>query len=580
MIRRAIAVCLVAAFFTSVAFGGATPSQVLVVVNDGSAISQAVGAYYAQLRAIPAINVFHLPASTPTSELISRAQYNAQIRDPIKAYLSVAQPQLQTQIKYIVLTKGVPIRVTGTNEAAVDSELTMLFSPIVGDNGQQSWYPNPYFNKKQTFASFAGNGPRYLVCRLDGYEDNVDVGTGVPADVKGLIDRAQSPAAAGVFLLDQDPSKTGGYQVGNDWMTNANAQLTTLGQTIVFDATTTFQSNVNGILGYASWGSNDAFTAGPPYYGQVPSGTGPTYPGTFLPGAIVTDYVSTNGRTFLKSGQSYGQSLIADLIHDGASGAAGFVAEPFLQACVHPDILFTRYVNGYDAAEAYYMAVPFLSWMNLVVVDPLMKSAVVAQFPPAVTQVFPDRGAQAGGGLVFVSGSYLGNVGDAVSVTFGGVPSPSALFVSLDMIQAIVPALPPGPADVVVQVANGTATKTAAYLSLPALKLTGSASIGQTANLEVNGFYGDGYLVFLGAGTAALPAPPHGTFLLDPNLFLLPFVSGVFGPFQDRVTLPFPLPNDANLVGISAHFQGVLGDLVAGSAATQLSNRVTLTINP
>ncbi|MBL8767630.1 MAG: TIGR03790 family protein [Planctomycetes bacterium] len=582
MLRSIVAASVavwIAASFASPAYGGATPAQVLVVVNDASPISQAVGAYYAQVRAIPAINVFHLPPTSPTTELITRTQYNAQIRDPIKTYLSVTQPQLQTQIKYIVLTKGVPIRVTGTNEASVDSELTMLFSPIVGDNGQQSWYVNPYFNKKQSFASFTGNGPRYLVCRLDGYEDNVDAATGVPGDITGLIDRAQNPASAGVFLLDQDPSKGGGYQVGNDWMANANTQLTTLGQSIVFDQTNTFRSNVGPMLGYASWGSNDAFTAGAPYYGQIPAGTGPLYPGTFANGAIVTDYVSTNGRTFLKSGQVYGQSLIADLIHLGACGAAGFVAEPFLQACVHPDILFSRYLNGYDAAEAYYMAVPYLSWMNLVVVDPLMKSAIVAQFPPTITQVFPDRGDQAGGGSTFISGTYLGAAGDAVSVTIGGVPA-SAAFFGPDILQATVPPLPPGPHDVVVTVANGTATKVAAFLALPALKLGGSASIGQTANLDLNGDYADGYLVFLGAGTASLPAPPHGTFLLDPNTLLVPFVSGAFGAFQDRLTLPLPLPPDANLIGLSAHFQGVFGDLVAGSSATQLTNRVTLTIAP
>jgi uncharacterized protein (TIGR03790 family) len=184
MLRSFVSATVLALLCTttaSTALAGATPAQVLVVVNDASAISQAVGAYYAQVRAIPALNVFHLPPSTPATELISRTQYNAQIRDPIKTYLSVTQPQLQAQIKYIVLTKGVPIRITGTNEASVDSELTMLFSPIVGDNGQQSWYVNPYFNKKQSFASFTGNGPRYLVCRLDGYEDNVDAATACPA---------------------------------------------------------------------------------------------------------------------------------------------------------------------------------------------------------------------------------------------------------------------------------------------------------------------------------------------------------------------------------------------------------------
>ncbi|MBI4882219.1 MAG: TIGR03790 family protein, partial [Planctomycetes bacterium] len=498
---RPLVSSLIIFFASSAAALAATPAQVLMVVNDSSAESQAIGSYYAALRSLPAENVFHLPAGTPTAETIARATYNAQVRDPIAQYLSVTQPHLQDQILYIVLAKYVPLRISGSSSefASVESELCLLFTGLLGDNGQNSWLANPYFNKDQSFASLTSLSPKYLVCRIDGFDGDNDPGSGVPGDVKALMDRAMSPAAAGVFLLDQDPSKTGGYASGNNWMITASDLLLALGQTVQLDATTTFQANVSGILGYASWGSNDSYTAGPPYYGEVPAGSGNVYPGSFVHGALVTDYVSTNGRTFLKASATYGQSLVADLIHLGASGCAGYVYEPYLNAVVHPDILFSRFLTGYDAIEAYYMAMPYLSWQNIVVVDPLMKSAVSAAFPPQVASVFPDRGAHGGGGVVTIGGKYLGEPGDPVTVRFGGVASPSASFIAAHVIQAAVPANEPGAADVEVIVSGGTAALEDAFLFLPALRLTGSSSIGQIANLEINGQMGESFLLYLGS---------------------------------------------------------------------------------
>lgn len=574
-----LARALAAAMLLAVPCLAATPQQVLVVVNDSSAISQAIGAYYVSLRSIPAVNVCHLPAGTPTTETITRAQYNAQFRDVIASYLTVAQPQLQTQCRYIVLTKDVPIRVAGTNNASVDSELTLLLTGLLPDNGLLNWTNNPYFNKAQSFSSFTGGFPRFLVCRLDGYEDNVDAGTGVPGDIKGLIDRAQSPATSGTFLLDKDPSKTGGYQVGNDWIDTANSLLTQLGQSPILDATSQFQKNVNGLIGYASWGSNDSFTAGPPYYGEVPAGSGDHYPGTFLSGAIVTDYVSTNGRTFLKSGQTYGQSLIADLIHLGASGCAGYVDEPFLQACARPSILFPRYLNGHCAADAYYMAIPYLSWQNVVVVDPLMQSGIVAYFPPTISAVYPDRGPQSGGNALLVSGLNLGAPGDAVAATIGGQSVPAS-FASPNVVGFNAPPHGPGPVDVSITVAGGTATRVNGYLYLPALTLTGSSSIGQTANLDVDGEFGQSYVLFLGSGTANLNAPPYGVLLLDPAALFVPLLTSNFGTFQNGQTVPLPIPSDNALIGLTARFQAIVGNLVPLDPENRFTNRIDLTIAP
>jgi len=89
----------------------------------------------------------------------------------------------------------------------------------------------------------------------------------------------------------------------------------------------------------------------------------------WIPGALAETYVSTGGRSF-NYPTSYGQSLVADLIKDGVTGVKGYVYEPYLSACAHPDILFDAYTQGFCLAESYYMASAYLSWMDVVVGDP------------------------------------------------------------------------------------------------------------------------------------------------------------------------------------------------------------------
>ncbi|UCH89081.1 MAG: TIGR03790 family protein, partial [Thermoplasmata archaeon] len=90
---------------------------------------------------------------------------------------------------------------------------------------------------------------------------------------------------------------------------------------------------------------------------------------TYIPGAIAETYVSTGGRSF-RYPTNYGQSLIADLIREGVTGVKGYVYEPYLQACAHPDILFDAYTEGYNLAESFYMASSWVSWMDIVIGDP------------------------------------------------------------------------------------------------------------------------------------------------------------------------------------------------------------------
>ena len=88
-------------------------------------------------------------------------------------------------------------------------------------------------------------------------------------------------------------------------------------------------------------------------------------------GSIVETAVSTGARSF-KWGTSYGQSLVADILEDGASGTKGYVYEPYLTAVSYPSVLLSTYASGYNLAESYAASNLMISWMGVVVGDPKM----------------------------------------------------------------------------------------------------------------------------------------------------------------------------------------------------------------
>src|SRR4029079_10436671 len=85
--------------------------NVAVVINENSSVSQRIGEYYARKHALPSTNVIRI--KTSTDEMLDRLTYLTSIETPIAAALG--RQNLQDRILYLVLTKGVPLRVSGTN---------------------------------------------------------------------------------------------------------------------------------------------------------------------------------------------------------------------------------------------------------------------------------------------------------------------------------------------------------------------------------------------------------------------------------------------------------------------------------
>jgi uncharacterized protein (TIGR03790 family) len=338
-----------------------TADNVLVIMNEASPISLDIGMYYAQKRGIDKTNLLRI--KTTVGETISREDFDRQIYSPIGAWLS--RSFAEDRILYIVLTKGIPIRISGTSgqdgdTASVDSELTLLYRRLLGMMiPAAGMIKNPYFlgdNPIKQAKQFSHvDQDIYLVSRLEGYN---------LAEIRGLIDRGFAPSREGKILLDARglPSEK-----GDMWLELAANALRKagFGDRVIHETTAKVLTNVKQVLGYYSWGSNDKAIR-IRHFGFE-----------FVPGALAGMFVSSDGRTFNESGDwkiedsGFPQSLAADLIHDGITGIAGHVSEPYLEATIRPDILFPAYLSGFNLIESYYLSMPFLSWQTVVIGDPL-----------------------------------------------------------------------------------------------------------------------------------------------------------------------------------------------------------------
>lgn len=323
-------------------------------------------------------------AKSSGAETMPYAMYLEAIEKPVRERLAKVPG-----VDFIVLTKGIPIRLTGAptgvsgTQPSLDSTLACLgYASIkdaipvsLSDSGftGKCWF-NRFWNPTQRFshAKFGG----YLVTRLDGYtvEDAKSLvayavqSEKVKPSGKFLLDVAEGHGIGHVDQVPFNPVVEGkpdlkviNEMAYNEWdadLVVAGQKLASRGLPTRVDRTENFVGRVGELMGYASWGSNDPKFDDKGYKML-----------RFDPGGIAETAVSTSARTFLST--SGGQSLIADLIRGGASGAKGYCDEPLLQAVASPTILFDKYTRGWTLAESYYAASRFVGWEDIVVGDPI-----------------------------------------------------------------------------------------------------------------------------------------------------------------------------------------------------------------
>jgi uncharacterized protein (TIGR03790 family) len=369
--------------------GKRSADEVLLVFNENSPISKSVADDYAAKRKVKhviAINCVDSAVKTG-NETVALDVYHNAIEEPIHAYLAA-----HGEIQFIVLTKGVPIRIssaeTGERDersspdtplnASLDSHLAAMSYreipdavkiKITGSGATGVGWANRYWNAKEPFSHVKFGG--YLVTRLDAYTE---------ADAKALVARAlaaEQSLGEGKILLDVQPifglgnkaeqptpikgtviSRESPWSDYNADMLLAHDLLKARGIPDELDVSEEFIGNRLDLLGYCSWGSNDARFSNKAYLSL-----------SFAPGSICDTAVSTSGRTFLPT--HGGQSLLADLIRHGLTCGKGYTDEPLLQAIASPSILLERYTAGYTMAESFFAASHFVGWQDIVIGDPL-----------------------------------------------------------------------------------------------------------------------------------------------------------------------------------------------------------------
>jgi uncharacterized protein (TIGR03790 family) len=349
-------------FLAAFSLSAQTGENVLLVVNRRSEVSVHIGDYYRDRRAVPPANVCVLN-STPAEE-IRWEEYVRQIEQPIVACLK--KGRLAQKISYVVTTSGVPLKIDGAGKgldserSSVDSELALLPAKLKGVRVERAGrFPNPFFRQRD--APFRPDRfSIYLVTRLTAFD---------LAGVKRMVDRSMGAVNRGKVVIDL---RSDDDEQGNDWLRNAYILLPE--SRVRLDATKSVLTGQADVIGYASWGSNDKARSRR-FLGFQ-----------WLPGAIATEYVSTNARTMAKPPEKWNitswadrlnffagspQGLSGDLLLEGATGVSGNVYEPYLDSCVRPDYLFPAYLKGRNLAESFYLAMPHLSWQGVVLGDPL-----------------------------------------------------------------------------------------------------------------------------------------------------------------------------------------------------------------
>ena len=347
----------------------------IVVYNETVPESVQLAKFYAQQRGLARDHLVGLTCST--EEEISREDYDATIVGPLREVFKKRNwwtmhesPEHQdmitaSAIRFVAMIRGVPLKIRPSsvpdpddghggpiavhNEACVDSELAMLAAPHHLSGG----VPNPYFQSYKTIGEFE-NPILMLVCRLDGP---------TAATVRRMITDAIAVEKNGLWgraYVDSSHHAAPGAELGDGWMNEIRQQLNRVGIPVIYEDTPALFPDgypMTDCALYYGW-----------YAGQA---TGPfAQPDfRFVPGAVAIHIHSFSAGTLRDPNANW----VAPFITHGAAASIGNVYEPFLQLTAHLDVFNDRLLHGFTFAESAYMSEQALSWMSVMVGDPLYR---------------------------------------------------------------------------------------------------------------------------------------------------------------------------------------------------------------
>lgn len=347
-------------------------NETAVVFNSAFPGSAELAAYYAAQRHIPKERVIGLRCSQEDS--MSRAEFDAELRNPllkmfqrkgwsISAPLTQVKPLTGTtvspNVRVLVLMRGVPFQIrrdvqgskqSEEDEASVDSEMCVLG---LNKPPTRGGVRNPYYDQPARFPHSQRSTGLLIVGRLDGPDDETVrrmIDDAVAVEETGLLGRA-------VIDLAQ---KSGVYQEGEDWLKRSAETLKRAGIPVYIDRAEALVGDfwpLPDTILYFGWYTDHIM-------GAVAA---PAF--RFKRGAIACHLHSFSASII----RSHDRAWAGPLLSKGAAVTFGNVFEPYLSLTIHFDILNKRLLEGFTVGEAAWNATPALSWMNVVLGDPLYR---------------------------------------------------------------------------------------------------------------------------------------------------------------------------------------------------------------
>ena len=353
--------------------------QTIVIYNASSESSAALAKVYAGLREIPEDRLIGLPLSK--EETISRDEFESTLREPLlrkfaeRDWWTIEKrdlldpngkkygqsPQVVKQeIRVLVIMRGVPLRVersaaehkgpNDADEASVDSELTTLGLP---NRKLQGAIENAYYQSTKRFPEQVRAMGQLIVGRLDAADD---------ATVRRMMQdtiRAEREGLWGRAVIDFGLMDAG-YEEGEQWLGRSVAAYREAGIPV-------FTDRYREVIREA-WPLPDTIL----YFGWYTDkckGALASPDFQFRPGAIACHLHSFSAETLRDKTANW----CAPLLDHGAAATFGNVWEPYLTLTIHFDLLNARLLDGFTLGEAAWSATPGLSWMNVVIGDPLYR---------------------------------------------------------------------------------------------------------------------------------------------------------------------------------------------------------------
>lgn len=348
--------------------------------NSRDPVSSELASYYAGKRSIPADQLIGL--ETSIEEQISREEYDSTIAEPLKriflergwwrleASETGTQRVSHSDMRFVVLIRGIPLKIAqtnsypgdrgghspelATNEASVDSELAALGSFSRQISGL---LPNPYFRSFTPALDF-NSTPVLLVTRLDAPTASL---------VRQMIDnalQAEQTGLRGSAYIDQRSIQEQGFKTGDQWLANAAKSARKAGMPVIMDKKPELFAAaypMRDVAIYYGWYAKDV--------------TGPfaSPDFSFATGAVACHIHSFSAASLRDPVGGWAGPLLMR----GATAVLGNVFEPYLLCTAELDLFHDRLVHGFTLAESAYAATRFVSWMPVVIGDPLYRPFAV-----------------------------------------------------------------------------------------------------------------------------------------------------------------------------------------------------------